>query len=240
MENKKVFILEGNIGVGKSTFLNLIKKYIKDAQIIFEPADKWQKVGESGNLLDLFYKDTKRWAYTFQSYAFISRVKFLLETISKSNNYNFIMERSVYCDRYCFAENCFESGLMNALEWQIYKEWFSWLINGYMPKPAGFIYLQAGPEVCFERLKKRNRSEETGVSLNYLKDLHNKHENWLVNRINIDDNISKLPVLILNCNQDFENNIDIQKQHMLKIASFMSDTNINVINKVNEIKQIQI
>ena len=115
---------EGNIGAGKSTFLNILRQNL-EVDIIFEPTDKWQNIGTGGNLLDLFYKDTKRWAYTFQSYAFITRVESVLEHQAKSANKNVqILERSVYCDRYCFAKNCFEHGNMSALEWQIYKEWF--------------------------------------------------------------------------------------------------------------------
>ena len=138
--DEKMLILEGNIGAGKSTFLRILKNNL-DLNIVFEPTDKWQNVGDDGgNLLDLFYKDIKRWAYTFQSYAFITRVQAQLEYESKKNNKEiFVLERSVYCDRYCFAKNCFEMGSMSALEWQIYKEWFSWLVEGYMRKPNGFI-----------------------------------------------------------------------------------------------------
>ena len=65
-KNKKVLILEGNIGAGKSTFLKILKNNL-NVDIIFEPTDKWQDVENEGNILDLFYKDTKRWAYTFQT-----------------------------------------------------------------------------------------------------------------------------------------------------------------------------
>lgn len=34
--------------------------------------------------------------------------------------------------------------------------------------PNGFIYLKASPTTCHDRLKKRNRSEEAGIELNYL------------------------------------------------------------------------
>ncbi|MFH1644359.1 MAG: deoxynucleoside kinase [bacterium] len=234
MNNKKVFILEGNIGAGKSTFLALVKQYIKDIEIIFEPTDKWQKVGSDGNLLDLFYKDTKRWAYTFQSYAFISRVQTQFEYMTTKPNKNFFMERSVYCDRYCFAKNCFETGLMSALEWQIYKEWFSWLVESYMQKPAGFIYLQADPKICYERLKKRARSEEAGVPLEYLESLHKRHEDWLVDKKDIGTHISDIPVLVLNCDNDFENNLKMQKEHMLKVASFVESA-----YKTEKISQLQ-
>lgn len=45
--------------------------------------------------------------------------------------------------------------------------------------PDGFIYLAASPETCLRRLTLRGRDEEGGVSLQYLYNLHAKHEEWL-------------------------------------------------------------
>jgi len=45
--------------------------------------------------------------------------------------------------------------------------------------PDGFIYLAASPETCMRRMKLRGRGEEGGVSLEYLENLHAKHEEWL-------------------------------------------------------------
>lgn len=47
--------------------------------------------------------------------------------------------------------------------------------------PDGFIYLRAAPDTCMNRLKGRNRGEETGIQIEYLEDLHQKHDNWLYN-----------------------------------------------------------
>src|SRR5271154_55052 len=118
---QEIFFLEGNIGAGKSTFLSILGKNF-DFEIVFEPTDKWQRVNNNdGNLLDLFYKDSKRWAYTFQSFAFISRVRTQFEQNQKLSKKIQVLERSVYCDRFCFAKNCVEIGLMDELEWHIYK-----------------------------------------------------------------------------------------------------------------------
>ena len=38
-----------------------------------EPVSKWQDVAGKGNLLQKFYEEPNRYAYTFQSYAFITR-----------------------------------------------------------------------------------------------------------------------------------------------------------------------
>ena len=70
MKHAPLIMIEGNIGAGKSTFLKVLQNQL-NADIIFEPTNKWQEIDRESNLLDLFYKDTPRWAYTFQSYAFI-------------------------------------------------------------------------------------------------------------------------------------------------------------------------
>lgn len=44
------------------------------------------------------------------------------------------------------------------------------------------VYLRTNPEVVFERIQARAREEESCVSLEYLKKLHELHEDWLFNR----------------------------------------------------------
>ncbi len=45
-------------------------------QVFPEPVEKWQKLGGTEvNLLDAFYKDPPRYAYTFQNYVFLTRVE---------------------------------------------------------------------------------------------------------------------------------------------------------------------
>lgn len=220
---KKGIILEGNIGAGKSTFLNIIKRHL-DVEIVPEPLDRWQSTGGDDNLLDRFYGDIKRWAYTFQNFAFITRVRAQEEAYKSSSNDFLLFERSVYCDRYCFAKNCFEMGTMTALEWRIYKEWFEWLVTSYTKKPDGFIYLHTKPEICFERLRGRDRSEEAAVPFDYIQRLHNKHNDWLLNGVDVADYLSDIPVLVLDCDKDFEHDVAEQKRHADRIAEFFGMT----------------
>jgi len=210
--------VEGNIGAGKSTFLSLIEQWLS-VQIVYEPHTKWQEVGGE-NLLDKFYKDTNRWAYTFQTYAFVSRVVEQEFHARNAQNSTQILERSIYSDRYCFAKNCFEMGSMTSLEWKLYQEWFSWLATGHTLPIKGFIYLQTDPEVCFSRLKKRNRSEEETISLDYLSMIHKKHESWLIERSEVEPVIASVPVLVLECNKEFEHDVLEQQKHMQKISEF--------------------
>lgn len=59
-------------------------------------------------------------------------------------------------------------------EISILSEWTWFLSSIYL------VYLRTTPEVVYERMKVRGRSEETSVSLDYLKQLHDLHEDWLI------------------------------------------------------------
>jgi deoxyadenosine/deoxycytidine kinase len=220
IKNKAFFVVDGNIGAGKTTFLKILSEHLC-AHVVYEPTTKWQKVIGTENLLENFYRDTPRWAYTFQSYAFVTRI---LEQETHAMEHAEpvqILERSVFSDRYCFAKNCYELGFMTELEWKLYQDWFSWLVDNYVIRPNGFIYLRVDPTICHQRLVKRQRHEETGVSLDYLQRLHQKHESWLVDKKDVASYVKDIPVLVLDCNEDFETSMDNQQKHMETVAQFV-------------------
>lgn len=48
-------------------------------QVVPEPVDKWQNIqdtngGQPSNLLEAFYRNPERYAYTFQNYVFVTRL----------------------------------------------------------------------------------------------------------------------------------------------------------------------
>jgi len=90
------------------------------------------------------------------------------------------MERSVFSDRMVFVRAVHEAKWMNGMELSIYDSWFDPVVS-VLPGlvPDGFIYLRASPDTCHRRLQLRKREEENSVSLDYLRGLHEKHENWL-------------------------------------------------------------
>jgi len=45
------------------------------------------------------------------------------------------------------------------------------------------FYIRTRPEICMERLLKRNRLEEIGtVNLDYLENIHKYHDDWLLSQ----------------------------------------------------------
>jgi deoxyadenosine/deoxycytidine kinase len=216
-----MYIVEGNIGVGKSTFLKLISQNLSGVKVLPEPTENWtgQVFGQS--LLDNFYKDPKRWAYTLETLAMICRARDHIREQEK-NLTNLVMERSIYSGHYCFALNGYQSGFFTDLEWKIYNEWVDFLLTKKCQAPLGFIYLKADPEMCMKRIQKRSRISETSISLDYIKQIHHWHEKFLIQKENLNENLKNVPVLVLDCNQDFVDNKQNLLQHIASLNVFLS------------------
>ncbi|KAK4741053.1 hypothetical protein SAY87_024641 [Trapa incisa] len=183
-KKRLTFCVEGNISVGKTTFLQRIANEtleLRDlVEVVPEPVGKWQDVGpDHFNILDAFYAEPHRYAYTFQNYVFVTRIMQEKESSGGLKPLR-LMERSVYSDRMVFVRAVHEAKWMTEMELNIYDSWFDPVVSS-LPGliPDGFIYLRASPDTCHQRMKLRKRAEEGGVSLEYLRDLHEKHESWL-------------------------------------------------------------
>lgn len=95
--------VEGNISVGKTTFLQRIANETLELQdlveVVPEPINKWQDIGpDHFNILDAFYAEPQRYAYTFQNYVFVTRVMQEKESSGGIKPLR-LMERSVFSDR---------------------------------------------------------------------------------------------------------------------------------------------
>ncbi|XP_069350320.1 deoxyguanosine kinase, mitochondrial isoform X1 [Eulemur rufifrons] len=229
--------IEGNIAVGKSTFVKLLTKTYPEWHVATEPVATWQNIQAAGaqkacaaqslgNLLDMMYQEPARWSYTFQTFSFMSRLKVQLEPFPEKNPVQ-IFERSVYSDRYIFAKNLFENGSLNDIEWHIYQDWHSFLLQEFASRLIlhGFIYLQATPQVCLKRLHLRAREEEKGIELAYLEQLHGQHETWFIHKTTKlhFEALLNIPVLVLDVNDDFSEEVTKQEELMRKVNTFVKN-----------------
>lgn len=103
LKKRLTFCVEGNISVGKTTFLQRIANEtleLRDlVEVVPEPIDKWQDIGpEHFNILNAFYAQPQRYAYTFQNYVFVTRVMQERESSGGIKPLR-LMERSVFSDR---------------------------------------------------------------------------------------------------------------------------------------------
>jgi deoxyadenosine/deoxycytidine kinase len=218
-----MYVVEGNIGVGKTTFLSSLKKYRPNIDILAEPLDCWNNQTYGQSLLENFYRNTARWAYTLETLTMMCRAR---EHIRKQGdpNKNRIFERSIYSGHYCFAKNSFKNGHMTKIEWHIYNQWVDFLVHSKCKPPLGFIYLKASPEICFKRVQKRNRSSEKGLTLSYIKQIDFCHNQFLIEKKDLSPALKRVPVLVLDCNKDFVKDEKNMASHARKVALFFQHT----------------
>ncbi len=229
--NCTMYIIEGNIGAGKSTFLRLMGERLPEIKAVYEPIHNWQNTIHGQSLLTNFYQDPKRWAYTLELLTMISRVQDHLK-IQNDESPN-IVERSIYSGYYCFARNSYAEKFMTDIEWKIYEEWFSLLIPHQCLPPKGFIYLKVSPEVAYERIKKRNRYAEKTLTFAYLKQIHRRHEHFLIKKEGILPHLKRIPVLIIDCNNEFENNSKQLDAHLQLVTAFLHQTGTPIERSAN-------
>lgn len=195
MSSPMLISIEGNIGCGKSTFLSKLREKtaaerdpsdnvsygsidgIKYA-FVPEPIDEWNTIrDETGKtMLEVFYEDQLRNAFSFQMMAYISRLVSLKKAL-KSKVDVVIVERCLYTDRNVFLKMFYDDKKIREVDYQIYHKWFHEFADEVTPNKI--VYLQTSPEVCHTRVSRRARDGEDVISVDYLKKCHDYHEEWL-------------------------------------------------------------
>ena len=173
----KQFIIEGNIGCGKSTLLEKLS-YEDNIEVFMEPLNAWQDIKDANgdSILDVFYKDPKRYAYLFQSIVFKTRLRSLDVPQKKPIR---LMERSILTDNHVFMQSMIDMDMVSSMERECYNQWYDWLKDKCFVNPTAIIYIRSSPEVCYHRIAGRGRTAEATISTEYLEKLHDKHDEWL-------------------------------------------------------------
>jgi deoxyadenosine/deoxycytidine kinase len=172
-----IISIDGNIGCGKSTIIeNLKKTYIND-NIIFleEPLNEWNKIKDGEKtILEKYYENIEKYGFCFQMMTFITRYIIIKDIIDKNPNAIIVTERSLYTDKYIFAKMLYETKKLDNIEYQVYNKWFNQFINTLPPHK--YIYILSDPTNCLSKIKYRNRKGESNIDIEYLELCKKSHD----------------------------------------------------------------
>jgi deoxyadenosine/deoxycytidine kinase len=168
MSMKKFIAVAGNIGVGKSTLVEMISDRL-DCQPFYEP------VAENPYISD-FYKDMPAWSFQSQIFFLTHRLRIHHELLHVQGSV--IQDRSIYEDAEVFARNLYVQGNMADRDYNTYRSLYLTLAET-LPPPDLVIYLRASVSTLVKRIALRNRDYERSIAPEYLEKLNSLYENWI-------------------------------------------------------------
>jgi len=174
---KKFVAVAGNIGVGKSTLVELLC-----VRMGWEPF--YEPVTENPYLAD-FYADMDAWSFHSQVFFLAHRLRAHYNLSQHPDSV--VQDRSVYEDAEIFAQNLFLQGHIQPRDYQTYRELYETTMR-FLPPPDLVIYLRASVPTLENRIRNRGRTYERTIPSDYLHGLNSLYEAWI-------DNFTLCPVL---------------------------------------------
>lgn len=165
---KKFVAVAGNIGVGKSTLVELLCKKL-NWQPFYEP------VSDNPYLAD-FYADMQTWAFHSQIFFLTHRLRMHRQLLDHPTSA--LQDRTVYEDAEVFANNLYLRGEIHPRDYTTYQELYT-VLTEFLPPPDLVVYLRASVPTLYTRISSRGRDFERHISQEYLAQLNDLYEKWI-------------------------------------------------------------
>jgi len=165
---KRLILVAGNIGAGKTSLTERI-----GARLGWETA--YESVVDNPYLPD-FYADMHAWSFHLQVFFLGHRAEQHLDLMALPQSA--ILDRSIYEDAYIFARALHHMGNISERDYLAYRKIFDLIIKT-LPPPDLLIYLKAPVPVLVERIRRRGREIETGITAEYLYLLESFYDEWM-------------------------------------------------------------
>ncbi len=165
---KHLVLVAGNIGAGKTSLTERI-----GARLGWWTG--YESVVDNPYLSD-FYTDMRAWSFHLQIF-FLGHRTDQYMTASRDVR-SAILDRSIYEDAHIFARALHHMGNLAERDYLAYRHLYEIVVRG-LPRPDMLIYLQAPVQVLMDRIRKRARNMETGITPEYLTLLDSFYSEWL-------------------------------------------------------------
>lgn len=165
---KHLLLVAGNIGAGKTSITERI-----GARLGFQTG--FESVSDNPYLPD-FYRDMRVWSFHLQIFFLGHRAQQHIDLVN--GNRSAILDRSIYEDAYIFARALHHLGNLSERDYSAYRRVFD-LVTRSLPPPDLLIYLKAPVDTLVQRIRRRGREMEAGITADYLALLDQFYEEWI-------------------------------------------------------------
>jgi deoxyguanosine kinase len=179
--------IEGVLGVGKTSFARMLSEDL-EAKLILEQVD-------NNPFLEKFYKEMETFALQTQLTFLLNRTMQQeplkqMDLFSKRMVSDYLIEKDRIFAYITLGEN----------ELNLYEKIYSVVVNeAQLLKPDLVIYLQGSVDILADRIKKRGRNFEKGISKDYIYNLSQAYNHFF-------SNYTDSPLAIVNTDEvDFVN-----------------------------------
>lgn len=185
MRRPRFLVVEGPIGVGKTSLVQLLAPRL-GASTLLESA-------EENPFLPDFYRDMHRFAFQAQMFFLLHRFRQQQELAQFD-----LFRQTLICD-YLFAKDkIFAYLTLEENELALYEKVHE-LLEVRVPKPDLVVYLQASTEILLQRIALRGKPYERDLDPQYLEDLNSAYNHFFFH-------YNASPLLVVNTNDlDFVN-----------------------------------
>jgi len=191
MPNPRYIVVEGPIGVGKTSLAEMLAERLQARKLLEGP--------EENPFISHFYTDMRRYAFQTQLYFLLNRFRQQQELVQFD-----LFKQSLVSD-YLFAKDkIFAYLTLDDNELALYERLHP-LLEMRVQRPDLVLYLQASTEVLMRRIQMRARAYERDLDRTYLEDVNAAYNHFFFH-------YSVTPLLVVNTNDiDFVNTRRISK-----------------------------
>ena len=167
---KRFVAVAGNIGVGKSTLVELLCDHLA-WQPFYEP------VTENPYLAD-FYDNMRSWSFHSQIFFLTHRLRAHRQLLDHPTSV--IQDRTVYEDAEVFARNLYNQNLIHERDYSTYRALYE-VLTLFLPPPDLVVYLRASVPTLVDRIAHRGRDYARQITSVYLAKLNELYDAWIAN-----------------------------------------------------------
>lgn len=165
---KHFIVVAGNIGAGKTSLAERLGRRLGWVS-------GYESVADNPYLAD-FYADMRQWSFHLQVFFLGHRAQ---QHLTLANHpQSAIADRSIYEDAHIFARVLHHMGNLNERDFHAYRQVYD-LVTAGLPRPDLLLYLTAPVPALMQRIQKRARPIEAGITEEYLGLLDSFYEEWL-------------------------------------------------------------